>query len=168
MVIEIILSSLFFLQENLIDWNENYRLKYSDFNGKVINYNKDKPEGKLVLKTTWTANKNDNEPPFFKIYNKFDKSNSSLSENHLDILNEYQFIWNLHELYIRKMRKEIQKLNDDRNTNLELYQNVINKNIKLFNKERKRYEGILQNQPHFFKILNEDYKDSLFIYQDYR
>jgi hypothetical protein len=151
---------------DIINWSENYKLKYTDFKG-VQKKDKNKPQGEIAINISWTA-KIEKDIPKYVISNKFDKSKSWLTINHSELIKEYQFIWNLQELYIRKARKQISDLNNLNESNEDLYLNVIKSNIKKFQKEKNRYSGILQNQPDFYRILDKKYQDSINLYANYK
>lgn len=169
MIFSVLLTSitLFFPPENnFIEWKENYTLKFVDFKAKAKKT--PKPQGELAIKASWTISETDGTPPVYKIYNRFDPNSSWMSINHNELLKEYQFIWNLHELYIRKARKEVSNLNKKKVFDYTIYDKAIRKNITQFQKQRMKYDGVIQNQKDLYNIVNKKYLDSLNMYKEYK
>ncbi len=153
---------------DVISWSENYQLKFSDFKGKAkIDKNNKLPRGEFAINISWIATIGDGEPKY-QLYNKFNPQKSWMNINHTELIKEYQFIWNLQEFYVRKARKQIDDLNKKHELKEEVYLDAINKTINQFHKARKHYDGILQNQPDLYRILNTKYQDSLKLYNKYK
>lgn len=152
-------------QNDLIDWSEK-KLTFDDFKGK--GKISKKPEGEFSSKISWTILEESGKTPVYKIYNKMDRSQSWLSIKHNELLKEYQFLWNLSELYTRKIRKDIEKLNQNKVTDKVIYKGAITKQVQNFYKQRAKYVGVVQNQPDLFKIIDKQYNDSLLIYNKYK
>lgn len=148
-----------------INWSEK-KLTFNDFKGKPKTTKG--VEGELATKITWTIAEETGKTPVYTIYNKMVQNQSWMSIQHEELLKEYQFIWNLSELYTRKIRKEVESLYQKKTTNKEVYKAVITKNVTIFHKERMKLKGTLQNQPDLYKILDQKYQDSLKIYQKYK
>lgn len=152
-------------QSDLLNWSEK-KLTFEDFKGKPKNTKK--PEGALASKISWTITEESGKAPVYKIYNKMDRAQSWISVKHLELLKEYQFLWNLSELYTRKIRKEVEKLNVKKVTDKTIYKSVISQQVNTFYKERAKYTGVIQNQPDLFRIIDKQYNDSLMIYSKYK
>lgn len=152
--------------QSKIDWSENYKLKFEDFKGKKKI--KNKPIGEIKIDISWNYTQYEGEIPTYIIKNKFDQENSWISMNHNELIKEYQFIWNLQELYVRKARKSISELNKKQILNTIEYDNAIKKQIYILQKQKNRYNGILQNQPDFYRILDKKYQDSINLYANYK
>ena len=140
---------VYHLTENKIYWKPDYKLQYSDFKKKNIKKSKI-PIGEITLKASYVLEEETGKLPVYTVFNIFDAEQSWMNINNENLLNEYQFIWNLHELYIRKARKEIKDLYAKKCKDNKLYEEALRKNIRKFEKERKRYDGVLQNQPSFY------------------
>ncbi|RLZ09165.1 hypothetical protein [Faecalibacter macacae] len=151
--------------DGLIDWSENRKLTFSDFKAKPKTSKG--VEGELSTKITWTVREETGKLPEYKIYNKMNPYESWVSIKHEELLKEYQFLWNLSELYTRKTRKEIEALKFKKVKNKEQYKSIIVKNVQKFQTERQKFKGTLHNQPDLYKILNNQYQDSLKIYSKY-
>ena len=149
-----------------IEWSENYKLKFEDFKGKKKITNK--PTGEIKIDISWNSKQYEGEVPTYIIQNKFDCENSWISMNHIELIKEYQFLWNLQELYVRKARKIVDELNKKKVLNTIEYENVIRKQISILQNQKNRYNGVLQNQPDLYRIVEKKYKDSLQLYKDYK
>ena len=161
-------SHINFQQKNddhLIDWSEK-KLTYNDFKGKGKVTKT--PEGEFSSKISWTITEETGKLPVYKVYNRMDTSQSWMSVKHNELLKEYQFVWNLQELYARKTRKDIEELNRRKSKDKDAYRKVITKHVAYFQKERLKYKGILQNQPDIYNMLEKQYKDSLQQYNKYK
>lgn len=153
-------------QENIfLDWSDK-KLTFEDFRGK--GKISKKPEGELSSKIVWTITEETGKLPIYKLYNRMDRSQSWMSIKHNELLKEYQFLWNLSELYTRKIRKDIETLNHKKVKDKAIYKNAITIQVNNFYKERARYAGILQNQPDLYKIIDKQYTDSLVLFNKYK
>lgn len=152
-------------KETSIDWSEK-KLTFNDFKGK--SKSSKGVQGELAAKISWTITEETGQLPIYKVYNKMDPNQSWMSVKHDELLKEYQFIWNLSELYTRKIRKNIEELNRRKSKDKEAYRKVISKQVAYFQKERNRYYGVLQNQPDMYKMLDKQYQDSLKQYNKYK
>ena len=161
------LTPLLIAQNNLddqLEWSDS-QLTFSHFKAKPKTTKGIK--GEFSTKIFWTIRQYPGEVPEYTVYNKMVPSLSWLSMKHNELLQEYQFLFNISELYTRKIRKEISELNKNKIIDKETYKSTIIKYINTQSKEKKRYEGVLYNQPDLYKILNKQYQDSLKLYQSY-
>lgn len=150
--------------QDYIDWSETPLT----FNYFKVNKLKTKDiKGDFSTKISWTISQYPGEVPQYKVYNKMNPSLSWMSMHHKELLKEYQFLFDLSELYTRKIRKEISELNQKKVIDKEVYKAVILKHISKLNKQKKKYDGVIYNQPDLYKILNTQYQDSLKIYKQY-
>jgi len=152
--------------------NTNDQLEWSE-SQLTFDHFKAKPKttigikGEFSSKISWVIKQYPGEIPEYTIYNKMVPSLSWVSMKHNELLKEYQFLFNISELYTRKIRKDILELNKKKVIDKEKYKSVIIKHISTQSKEMKRYDGVLYNQPDLYKILNKQYQDSLKLYQQY-
>lgn len=152
-------------EQPMIDWSEK-KLTFNDFKGKGKVTKS--PEGEFASKISWTITEETGKLPVYKIYNRMDPSHSWMSIKHDELLKEYQFVWNLQELYARKARKDVEELNRRKSKDKDAYRKVITKQVAYFQKERLKYKGILQNQSDLYQMLEKQYKDSLQQYNKYK
>lgn len=92
---------------------------------------------------------------------------SCMSVKHPDLLKENQFLWDIQKLYARKTRKIIRDLNNEKYMDVNLYREKIYQQIRILQREQNKYRGTIINQPDLYKILNNQYQDSLKIYSKY-
>lgn len=164
----LLFSSFIYAQNNTvetIDWQNPNQLNFDHFKGKPIKSKGVK--GEFSTKISWVIKQYPGEVPNYTVYNRMIPSTSWLSMKHKELLQEYQFLFNISELYTRKIRKEILELNKKNIIDKEIYKASILKLISIQSKEKKKFEGVLFNQPDLYKHLNEKYQDSLKIYQKY-
>ena len=124
-------------------------------------------KGEFSTKISWVIQQYPGEVPDYIIHNKMIPSLSWVSMKHDELLKEYQFIFNISEIYTRKIRKDVLELKKKKVIDKEKYKTVILKHINTLNKEKRRFDGVLYNQPDLYKILNKQYQDSLKLYQQY-
>lgn len=153
------------VDEHLIDWSEK-KITFNDFKGK--GKPSKTPEGEFASKISWTITEETGKLPVYKVYNRMDPTKSWMSINHDELLKEYQFVWNLQELYTRKARKDIEELQRRKSKDKDAYRKVITKHVAYFQKERLKYKGILQNQPDLYSMLEKKYKDSIQQFSKYK
>lgn len=147
------------------DWSEK-KLTFNDFKAKPKTTKG--VEGEFATKISWTITQETGKLPIYKVYNKMNPTESWMSVKHEELLKEYQFTWNLQELYARKARKDIEELNRRKSKDKDAYRKVITKHVAYFQKERLKYKGILQNQPDLYNILDKQYQDSIKMYSKYK
>lgn len=92
---------------------------------------------------------------------------SWMSVKHPDLLKEYQFLWDIQELYARKTRKIVRDLNNEKYMDVNPYREKIYQQVRILQREQNKYRGTIINQPDLYKILNNQYQDSLKIYSKY-
>lgn len=169
-IITMSLFALFTTQANLEDnpslkdWGEK-NLRFEDFMASPKS--KSGIKGEFHTKISWTIAEIDGRVPTYKVYNRMDRSKSWINKKHDELLKEYQFTWDMAELYTRKIRKDIEELNAKKVLDKEKYKAVITSYVGKFNKQRMKYDGALYNQPDFYKIVNKQYQDSLKMYNKY-
>lgn len=161
-----ILSNNVKLNENpsVKNWSEN-GLKFEDFLAPPKS--KSGIKGEFHTKISWTIAEREGSVPIYKIYNQMDRSKSWINKKHDELLKEYQFTWDMAELYTRKIRKEIENFNKKKVVDKEQYKTLITSYVSKYNKQRVRYEGTLYNQPDLYRIVNKQYQDSLKLYDKY-
>jgi len=147
------------------DWSES-KLTFDDF--KATPKSKTGIKGEFSTKISWTVAEQEGALPIYKMYNKMDSSKSWMNKKHDELLKEYQFCWDLGELYTRKIRKDIELLNKNKVHDKEKYKATITKHVLNYRKQRAKYDGVLYNQPDLYKIINKQYQDSLNLYKGYK
>ena len=149
-----------------IEWNQK-ELTFEDFKGES-KYSGEKVKGEFAGLIKWSYSITNDNPPQYTIYNKMDREKSWISANSEELISEYQFMWDLQELYARKMRKASEDLNQQNVQDTKVYRDTFNDYVKKLQSEKGRYTGMIYNQPDFKKILTEQYKDSLELYDKYK
>ena len=147
-----------------IEWSDS-QLKFEHFKAKAKS--SDGIKGEMSSKISWITKQYPGEAPEYIIYNLMIPSLSWVSMQHEELLREYQFIFNISEIYARKIRKDVLELNKKKVIDKETYKATILKHINTLHKEKRKFDGVLYNQPDFYKILNKQYQDSLKMYQQY-
>jgi len=151
---------------SVIEWNKG-KLTYDDFKAPPKS-SKDVVKGEFVGHIKWSFNMTNDRIPKYKIYNNMSAKDSWLSVKHEGLLKEYQFMWDVQELYARKMRKASQKLTQQKEQDIEVYRKNFKKLFHQLQKERNKYNGVIIDQPDFYEILNKQYQDSLKMYDQYK
>lgn len=152
--------------KDVIYWSEK-KLTYDDFKGKSPKKDST-PNGEIALKVAWSKSSVQGKVPTYTIYNKMIRTDSWISMKHPGLLREYQFFWDMQELYVRKVRKDIDELYKKNEKNREVYQKVLTKHMTNFQKDRKKYKGVFIDQEDLYKIVNKQYQDSLKLYSNYK
>ena len=167
-VLFISIFSLFTVKKDrrTIEWNEG-DLSFTDFKGEST-YTGEKVKGEFAGLIKWSYSVTNDDVPKYTIRNKMDTRKSWISAESEELLSEYQFMWNLQELYARKMRKAAEELNMNNEHDTKVYRDTFHQYIKQLQDDKRRYTGMIYNQPDFKKILNKQYMDSLQIYDQYK
>ena len=152
--------------EDAIFWSEK-RITFDDFKGKILKKDS-KPNGEISLKISWTKSGLDHEVPHYTVYNKMMRNDSWISIKHQGLLREYQLYWDIQELYVRKIRKDLEELENRKEKNRDLYTAKITKNLSVLQKSKQKYKGVFVDQDDLYRIVNNQYQDSLKMYDKYK
>lgn len=155
----------FGLNPDYLDWSAKTPLQFSDFKAKVPK----NAVGKVNLSTliSFQTRQVQGQPPEITIYNRVDRDASWIATKKQEILDIQQIHFNTSELYARKIRKEIKRMNKEKIIDKEKYTAAIKKQTsKLHNIQRSK-KTLLEDQPHLIKLWDKQIKDSLNLFKDY-
>lgn len=156
----------FFLKaQQFVEWNKNIKLNFNNF--KQTPLQTKTPEGVLDLRMGWQIEQGNGIPKLF-VRNRINQDGSWISMKNEDILNDMQLQFDLTELYSRKIRKEVEILQANNESNIDVYKARFMQGQKNFQKRLKKVQGTTLNQPDLYRILNKQIQDSLSIYNDYQ
>lgn len=164
----LICSVVFFsfgFNPDYLEWSAKTPLQFSDFKAKVP---KD-AAGKVNLSTmiSFQTRQVQGQPPEITIYNRVDRDASWIAIKKQQILDIQQIHFNTSELYARKIRKEMIRMNKAKIIDKEKYAAAIKSQTSKLHKIHKSKKILLEDQPHLIKIWDQQIKDSLDLFQDY-
>lgn len=162
-----IISVLFYsfnLDPDYLEWSEA-PLKFSDFKGTAPK-NSASPVN-LATMISFQTRQVQGSPPEITIFNRMDRNSSWMSKQKEDILRIQQIHFNTSELYARKIRKEMKKMNDSKITEKEKYSDVIKKYTKTLHNIQKSKKVLLEDQPNLIKLWDKQIRDSLNMFKSY-
>lgn len=158
--------NLAFIKPNYIEWSSSKKLDFSDFKAKP-------PAGKtskvVELKTiiSYEIQQEKGKVPKVKVLNFVDRNASWIKLRKQSILDIQQIRFDYSELYVRKARKEIESMTKKGIKSKEAYINTITKYANQFEKNQRKRNIALDDQPHLIKLSQQSIKDSLEIFKNY-
>lgn len=163
--------TLFFLPfilkaQQYVEWNKSTKLNYNNF--KQTPTQTKSPQGVLDLRMGWQVAQGNGKVPILFVRNRVNQNGSWVSMKNQDILNDMQLQFDLAELYSRKIRKEIEILQKNKEYNIDVYKAKFAQGQKNFQKRLKKVQGTTLNQPDLYRILNKQIQDSLSVYNEYQ
>ncbi len=160
-----ILFYSFNIDSDYLEWSEDNPLQFSDFKGVVPAGT----SGKVNLSTiiSYQTKQIQGSPPEITIYNRMDRNNSWIAVQKQEVLHIQQIHFNTSELYARKIRKEIKKMNDNKVVEKEKYAEMIKKHTSTLHKIQKSKKMLLEDQPYLIKLNEKEITDSLNLYKDF-
>lgn len=162
-----IFSVLFYsfnLDTDYLEWSET-PLKFSDFKGTAPK-NSASPVN-LSTMISFQTKQVQGSPPEITIYNRMDRNASWINSKKEEILRIQQIHFNTSELYARKIRKEMEKMNDSKIIEREKYTEAIKKYTSKLHKIQKSKKVLLEDQPNLINLWDKQIKDSLNIFKNY-
>lgn len=156
-----------FLNPDYLEWSTDRELTFADFKAKVP---KNIPAGTAVNLSTvisYETQQAKGEVPKITILNLIDRNASWIKVKKPEILTIQQIKFDFAELYARKIRKEMAAMNKKGIKDKQKYLDVIAKIARNSEKRQKQNSVLLEDQPHFIKIMQKDIQDSLNIYKVY-
>jgi len=164
-----VLSTAVFAQESrsMLEWNEFYRLSWSDFEGAPV-------EG--TFGDAGTAVHIKAKPYYsgdalkYDVYAYFNRAKSWARDTSASLLAHEQLHFHIAELYARKIRKKIAALSAAGNNDIEVYNSAIRKILQESNEVDEQYDletlhgALPKKQAAWEKKVHEE----LLLLKDYR
>lgn len=154
----------FNLNPDYLEWSDT-PLKFSDFKG-IPPKNSVSPVN-LSTMISFQTKQIQGTPPEMTIYNRMDRNTSWINSKKEEILQIQQIHFNTSELYARKIRKEMKKMNDAKIIDKEKYTAAIKSQTSKLHAIQKSKRTLLEDQPHLIKLWDKQIKDSLSLFKDY-
>jgi hypothetical protein len=127
---------------DLIAWQEDYRLKYNDFKGrppgKAERGQKVAVTSSVVSLKTSSMDKN---IPDFEVFNYFEKKGSWIISKTEDVLIHEQLHFDISEIFARKIRRELKKLQEHNERDTDKYYQVFDKLLNELNDYQNQYDS---------------------------
>lgn len=163
-VISILVLYSFNLNPDYLEWSTT-PLKFSDFKGTPPKNSVSPVNFSTMI--SFQTKQIQGSPPQITIYNRMDRDASWIVGKKQSILDIQQIHFNTSELYARKIRKEIKKMNDAKVIDKEKYTQAIKKHTSLLHKIQKSKKTLLEDQPNLIKLWDKQIKDSLTMFKDF-
>lgn len=161
-----LLFNLAFIKPNYIEWSDTKKLNFSDFKANPPSGNTSKiVELKTVISYEFQQEKG--KVPNVTVLNFVDRNASWIKMKSQNVLDLQQIRFDYSELYVRKARKEIKAMTKKGITNKEAYINTISKYASQYEKNQRKRNVALEDQPHLIKLSQKTIKDSLEIYKNF-
>lgn len=158
--------NLAFIKPNYIEWSPTNKLNFSDFKASPPKGNTPKV---VELKTiiSYEIQQEKGKVPKVKVLNFVDRNASWIKLKKQTILDIQQIRFDYSELYVRKARKEIEKMTKKGVINKDAYIQTITKYANQFERNQRKRNVALDDQPHLIKLSQKSIKDSLNIFKNY-
>ncbi|SMC49960.1 BAR domain-containing protein [Moheibacter sediminis] len=154
----------FNLNPDYLEWSTT-PLKFSDFKGTPPK-NSASPVN-LSTMISFQSRQVQGMPPEMTIYNRMDRDASWINSKKEEILQIQQIHFNTSELYARKIRKEMKRMNDAKVIEKDKYSEAVKKYTSTLHKIQKSKKVLLEDQPNLIKLWDKQIKDSLNLFKDY-
>lgn len=161
------LSIAFFsfnLNPDYLEWSTT-PLKFSDFKGTPPK-NSISPVNFSTM-ISFQSRQVQGTPPEMSIYNRMDRDASWINSKKEEILQIQQIHFNTSELYARKIRKEMKRMNDAKIIEKDKYTEVIKKYTSTLHKIQKSKKVLLEDQPNLINLWDKQIKDSLTLFKSF-
>lgn len=154
----------FNLNPDYLEWSTT-PLKFSDFKGTPPK-NSASPVN-LSTMISFQTKQVKGSPPEITIYNRMDRNASWINSKKEAILKIQQIHFNTSELYARKIRKEMKKMNEKKVLEKDKYTAAIKKHTSTLHKIQKSKKVLLEDQPNLINLWDKQIKDSLNLFKAY-
>lgn len=162
-VLSVILFS-FSVNPDYLEWSTT-PIKFSDFKGTPPKNSASPVNLSTVI--SFQTKQIQGKAPEITIYNRMDRDASWINSKKEEILKIQQIHFNTSELYARKIRKEMKRMNGKKILDKEKYTAVIKKQTSILHKIQKSKKVLLEDQPNLIKLWDKQIKDSLNLFKDY-
>lgn len=156
-----------FIKPDYLEWDTSRKLSFADFKGSVP---KGISSGSAVSLTTiisYETRQEHGKVPQMTILNLVDRNSSWIKVKKQGVLDLQQIKFDYSELYVRKIRKEMQEMNKKKIIDKQKYIAVISKIAAQSEKRQRANQVLLEEQPHLIKIMQDDVRDSLNLYKSF-
>lgn len=159
--------TLSFIKPDYLEWNSTNKLSYSDFKAPVPKGVKNSLAVSLTTVISYECRQEKVKVPQMKILNLVDRNSSWIKVKKQGVLDLQQIKFDYSELYARKIRKEMKKMNQKKILDKNKYINTITKMAAESEKKQRSNHIMMEEQPHLIKILQKDIRDSLAVYKEF-